>query len=103
MRRIKLLLFRLMGKEPQSVVVTFASGPPELVRKVEAEIRALEPHRRHFTIQPRAGSSWKIYLELRREFRHLRIGIAPVLFTAEASPLRMAGVTNLSVPTGPHQ
>ena len=90
MRWLKLLLFRILGKDPESVVVTFASGAPDLVRKIEEEILALEPNRRHFVVQPRGGSAWKIYLELRREFRHLRIGIAPVLFTEQASPLRLA-------------
>jgi polysaccharide biosynthesis protein PslH len=90
MRRLKLLFFRLMGKDPESVVVTFASGAPDLVRKIEEEIRLLEPHRRHFTIHKRAGSAWRIYLQLRREFRHRRIGIAPVLFADERCPLRLA-------------
>ena len=72
------------------MVVTFASGDPGLAAKMEAEIRAIEPNRRHFVIHNRHGSAWQIYLQLRREFRHLRIGIAPVLFTAEPSPLRLA-------------
>ena len=90
MRRLKLLFFRFLGKEPEAVVVTFATGAPELVRKIEEEIGKLEPGRRHFTVQMRAGSAWQIYLQLRREFRHHRIGIAPVLFTEEACPLRLA-------------
>jgi ribosomal-protein-alanine acetyltransferase len=90
MRRFKLLFFRLLGKDPEAVVITFASGAPELVRRIEQEIRLLEPRRRHFTVPQRAGSPWKIYLQLRREFRHLRIGLAPVLFTEEPCPLRLA-------------
>ena len=90
MRRLKLLYFRLLGKEPESVVVTFATGAPDLVRKIEEEVRRLEPNRRHLTVHKRAGSAWEIFLQLRREFRHLRIGIAPVLFTDEPCPLRLA-------------
>ncbi len=90
MHRLKLLFFRFLGKDPEAVVVTFASGAPDLVRKIEAEIRLLEPKRRHFTVHQRAGSGWRIYLQLRREFRHQRIGIAPVLFTDEPCPLRLA-------------
>jgi len=90
MRALKLLLFRLLGKEPDAVVVTFASGPAELVSQIETEIRELEPGRRHFTVHPRMGSAWTIYWQLRREFRHLRIGIAPVLFTDQPNSMRLA-------------
>ena len=88
--RFKRWLFGLLGKDPEAVVVSFCSGDPVLASAMVEEVRRLEPGRRHFVVQPRPGPAWRIYRELRREFRGRRIGLAPVLFTAEPSPLRAA-------------
>ncbi|HZT30120.1 MAG TPA: glycosyltransferase [Bryobacteraceae bacterium] len=88
--RLKSWLFRLLRKDPEAVVVTFLSGDPALVAKMAAEIRALVPERRHFTVPRQSGSAWQIYRRLRRQFRSYRIGLAPVLFTAEPDSLRLA-------------
>jgi glycosyltransferase involved in cell wall biosynthesis len=86
----KRLLFRLLGKDPDAVVVSFCSGDEALAARMVEEVRGLVPDRRHFVVKPRPGSAWQIWRELRREFRGLRVGLAPVLFTPEPSPLRLA-------------
>jgi glycosyltransferase involved in cell wall biosynthesis len=83
-QQIKRWLFALLGKDPEAVVVTFASGPPQLCRRMAEEVRALEPRRRHFLATP---ENWP---RLKRELRRYRIGLAPVLLTPESSPLRRA-------------
>jgi glycosyltransferase involved in cell wall biosynthesis len=88
--RLKHLIFTLLGKDPEAVIVTFRSGDPALASRMEEEMRRLVPDRRHFTVGPRPGSAWRIYRELRREFRGYRIALAPVLFTEEPSALRLA-------------
>jgi hypothetical protein len=47
-QRLKNWIFRLLGKEADAVIVTFATGPAELCRRMESEVRALVPDRRHF-------------------------------------------------------
>jgi glycosyltransferase involved in cell wall biosynthesis len=81
---LKRWIFALLGKDPDAVVVTFASGPPDLCRRMSDEVRALVPGRRHFLA---TESNWP---ELRRELRPYRIGLAPVLFTSDPHPLRAA-------------
>jgi glycosyltransferase involved in cell wall biosynthesis len=83
-QRLKLLLFRLLGKDPEAVVVTFTTGPEELCRRMHDEVRALEPERRHFLATP---ENWP---RLRQELRRYRIGLAPVLLTREGNALRRA-------------
>jgi glycosyltransferase involved in cell wall biosynthesis len=83
-QRIKALLFRLLGKDPEAVVVSFASGDAELCRRMTEEVRALVPERRHFVA---TAENWK---ELRRELRRHRIGLAPVMLTREGNWLRRA-------------
>ncbi len=89
-QRLKRLLFGILGKDPEGVVVSFCPGDEELAARMVEEVRRLEPGRRHFVVRPRKGSAWRIFLELRREFRRYRIGLAPVLFTGEPSALRLA-------------
>jgi glycosyltransferase involved in cell wall biosynthesis len=81
---LKSLLFRLLGKDPEAVVVTFATGPAELCRRMYDEVRSLVPDRRHFLATP---ENWP---ELRRQLRRCRIGLAPVLLTREPDRLRRA-------------
>jgi glycosyltransferase involved in cell wall biosynthesis len=81
---LKRLLFRLLGKDPEAVVVAFATGPADLCRRMHDEVRALVPDRRHFLATP---ENWP---QLRRELRRYRVGLAPVLLTREPSGLRRA-------------
>ncbi len=83
-QRLKRWIFRLLGKDPEAVVVTFATGDPELCRRMAEEIRSLEPGRRHFFVTP---ENWP---QMRRTLKRYRIGLAPVLLTSETSALRRA-------------
>lgn len=92
-QRLKSLVFRLLGKEPEAVVVSFASGEDELVRRMVDEVRQLVPDRKHVVIkleELRPGPWWSLYLQLRRRLRRYRVGLAPVLFTSTPHPLRLA-------------
>lgn len=93
--KLKKLLFRALGKDPEAVVVSFASGDPALAERMFAEIRELVPDRRHFLVRPEelsAGSALHLYRQLRKRFREFRIGLAPVLLTNDRRhrPLRVA-------------
>ena len=83
-QRLKRWIFGLLGKEPEAVVVTFATGDAELCRRMVEEVRALVPDRRHFVA---TEANWP---ELRRELRRYRIGLAPVMLTRQPSALRRA-------------
>jgi glycosyltransferase involved in cell wall biosynthesis len=83
-QQLKRWIFGLLGKDPEAVVVTFFSGDRELCRRMAEEVRALVPDRRHFVA---TESNWP---ELRRELRHYRIGLAPVMLTRQPSALRRA-------------
>ena len=95
--QLKSLVFHLLGKDPEGVVVSFCTGPPELSRKMVDEIRSLIPGRRHFVvglegIQLDPGGTLSQYRQLKTHFRHLRIALAPVLFAGPSTPLRRAAV-----------
>jgi glycosyltransferase involved in cell wall biosynthesis len=77
-QRLKRWIFGLLGKDPEAVVVTFASGPPDLCRRMHDEIRALVPDRRHFLVTE----------DSRPDLRRYRIGLAPVMFDGRPNPLR---------------
>lgn len=81
---MKQWIFRLLGKGPEAVVVTFCSGDAELCRRMAEEVRALVPDRSHFVATP---ENWDT---LRRELKPYRIGLAPVMLAAESSALRRA-------------
>jgi glycosyltransferase involved in cell wall biosynthesis len=83
-QRLKRWIFGLLGKDPEAVVVTFCSGPPELCRRMAEEVRGLVPDRRHFTA---TRENWP---ELRRQLRRYRIGLAPVMLSGEWNALRLA-------------
>src|SRR6266446_6005982 len=85
MRRLKRWIFALLGKDPEAVVVSFWSGEDSLVLKMIEEIRTLVPDRRHYVVKLEPDEP---YLQLRRAFRHLRIGLAVVLFDGKPHPLR---------------
>jgi glycosyltransferase involved in cell wall biosynthesis len=83
-QRLKQWIFRLLGKDPEAVVVTFCSGNAELCRRMAEEVHSLVPERRHFVA---TDENWA---ELRRQLRKYRIGLAPVMLTHDASALRRA-------------
>ncbi|MEK7403603.1 MAG: GNAT family N-acetyltransferase [Acidobacteriota bacterium] len=103
-QRLKRFIFALLGKDPEAVVVSFLTGEAAPAMAVEAQ--RLIPGRRHFAIRLAAGaevpgatlitlkpgSTWQIWRQLHRAFRRYRIGMAPVLFTADRAfaPLRRA-------------
>ena len=88
---LKRLLFGLLRKNPEAVVVSFASGPPELAARMFEEVQHLVPDRRHFLITP---GEFQGYGQLRARFRPYRIALAPVLFAGSehAAMRRAAGL-----------
>jgi len=109
--RLKSLIFHLLGKDPEAVIVTFCTGPQGLARRMVEEIQALIPDRRHYivteggtddrflpstqppnvshlTLEP--ATAWTHYRRLRTQFRSLRIALAPVLFAGPPTALRRA-------------
>ena len=74
----------MLGKDPDAVVVTFATGPADLCRRMYDEVRSLIPDRRHFLATP---ENWP---QLRRDLRRYRIGLAALLLTREPNALRRA-------------
>jgi ribosomal protein S18 acetylase RimI-like enzyme len=100
---LKALLFGLLGKDPEAVVVTFFSGDERLARRMFEEFRGLVPERRHYVVtldrsltvaaqntdgvtvvllEP--GAAGWLWLQLRRHFRALRVAQAAVLFGPES-------------------
>jgi MFS transporter, ACS family, hexuronate transporter len=67
-QRLKQWIFRLLGKDPEAVVVTFCSGDAELCRRMADEVRTLVPDRRHFVA---TEENWP---KLRRELRNSASG-----------------------------
>jgi len=101
-RALKQFLFRLLGKDPEAIVVTFASDDPNLAARMFAEIQALEPDRRHFLVKPGefpADSSIRIYWQLRNRFRKYRIGLAPVLLGPDRQSRSLRRAAFLLAPT----
>jgi glycosyltransferase involved in cell wall biosynthesis len=78
------LIFRLLGKDPEAVVVAFSTGDAELCRRMAQEIRELVPDRRHFLA---TEENWP---ELRLQLKRYRIALAPVMLTPQPSALRRA-------------
>ena len=79
---LKQFLFRILGKDPEAIVVSFATGDAELAAQMFAEIQRLEPERKHVLVRPDefpAASTLTIYGALRQRFHSNRIGLAPVL------------------------
>ena len=82
--RLKAWLFRLLGKDPEGVVVTFCTGDAGLCRRMVEEVHALVPQSRHFTV---TESNWP---QMRRELRRYRVGLAPVMLNRTPNALRRA-------------
>ena len=83
-QRLKRWIFRLLGKDPEAVVVTFCSGDAALCRRMADEVRSLVPGRRHFVA---TEENWA---EVRGQLRKFRIGLAPVMLGKQPSALRRA-------------
>ena len=99
---LKQFIFKLLGKDPEAIVVTFASGDPELVQRMFAEFQSLVPDRRHFLVDSgefSVKSTLQIYWQLRKRFRAYRIGQIALLLDRDPrySPLRRAAL--LCAPT----
>ncbi|MBL8216716.1 MAG: ribosomal protein S18-alanine N-acetyltransferase [Bryobacterales bacterium] len=89
---LKRLLLRLLGKEEQPIVVSFASGDPHRAETMRAEALRLLPDLRHFVVEAQPGNALALWWRLRRRFAPYRIGMAPVLFdnTPQHRHLRLA-------------
>ena len=83
-QKLKRWICKLLGKDPEAVVVAFCAGDPELCRRMVNEVRALVPDRRHFAA---TEENWP---SLRRELKRYRIGLAPVMLSGPPSALRRA-------------
>jgi glycosyltransferase involved in cell wall biosynthesis len=81
---LKQWFYHLLGKDPDAVIVTFATGDAGLCRRMAEEIRELVPDRRHFLA---TEENWP---ELRIELKRYRIGLAPVMLARQPSALRRA-------------
>jgi glycosyltransferase involved in cell wall biosynthesis len=81
---LKKWLFRILGKDPEAVIVAFQTGNPELCRRMAEEVRRLVPDRRHFLVTP---DNWPVR---QHELRRYRIGLAVVILSPEPNALRRA-------------
>jgi ribosomal protein S18 acetylase RimI-like enzyme/glycosyltransferase involved in cell wall biosynthesis len=93
--RLKQFLFGLLHKDPEAIVVSFATGEPADVARMYDEVRTLEPERRHVLVTPEEltpGSAFQLYQQLRELFKTNRIGLAPLLLNGDKRyrPLRWA-------------
>jgi len=93
---LKKLLFRILGKDPEAIVVSFATGDSQLAERMFDEIQRLEPHRRHILVRPEGGTG---YWSLRRRFRGFRIGLAPLLFDGDRRYRSLRRAAFLLAPT----
>jgi glycosyltransferase involved in cell wall biosynthesis len=81
---LKKWVFRLLGKDPEGVLVTFCTGDAELCRRMAEEVQRLVPDRRHFLA---TDDNWPA---IRQQLRRYRIGLAVVMLTRRRSVLRRA-------------
>jgi ribosomal protein S18 acetylase RimI-like enzyme len=93
---LKKVIFRILGKNPEAIVVSFGTGDPELARRMFDEIQVLEPERRHIFVRPEEAGS---YRSVRRLLRGYRIGLAPVLFDGDSRYRRLRRIAFLVAPT----
>jgi glycosyltransferase involved in cell wall biosynthesis len=75
---LKRFWFGLLGKDPEAVIACFATGAPDKVDAMVAEMRRLVPGRRILVLE--SGS----FLELRQRLSPYRIALAPVLFEGDS-------------------
>ena len=87
--RIKHLLYKLFGKDPEAVVVSFLAGPAPVALGMVEQIRKLVPDREHYAVtlddEPVeiAGVTCLRLSDIDRTLRRKRIGLAPVLYAAD--------------------
>jgi len=93
---LKKFIFRILGKDPEAIVVSFATGDPLVADRMFAEIQALEPRRRHILVRPEEASS---YRSVRRILREYRIGLALVLFDGDGRYRKLRRIAFLLAPT----
>jgi len=93
---LKKIFFRILGKDPDAIVVSFASGDPRLADQMFAEIQSLEPRRRHILVKAEEAAG---YWRLRRRMRGYRIGLAPVLFDGDRRYSNLRRTAFLLAPT----
>lgn len=76
-------IFRLLGKDPEPIVVSFLSGPEPLARGMLREVMELLPDREHWAITDLSIDGVRCIppSEASRALSGKRIGLAPVLFT----------------------
>lgn len=106
---LKRYLFGLLGKDPEAVVVSFATGTEDKVLQMVADARKAMPDRRHYVVgeTPLAipgitfipVGSGSLISELRRKLSHLRIGMAPVLFDGSTRHSALRRAAFLLAPT----
>jgi ribosomal protein S18 acetylase RimI-like enzyme len=93
---LKKFIFRILGQDPEAIIVSFATGDPMLADRMFAEIQALEPGRRHVLVRPEEAGS---YRSVRRLLRGYRIGLAPVLFDGDARYRSLRRIAFILAPT----
>ena len=86
----------MLGKDPEAVVVSVATGDRQLATRMFDEIQALEPGRQHILVQPEEAAG---YWSLRRSLRRYRIGLAPVLFDGDRRYRSLRRIAFLLAPT----
>jgi polysaccharide biosynthesis protein PslH len=79
---LKRAVWKLLGKDPDAVVVSFLAGPEPLARAMLDEVRRLVPDREHFAVTDLQieGVTCIRPDELPGQLRRKRIGLAPTLF-----------------------
>jgi ribosomal protein S18 acetylase RimI-like enzyme/glycosyltransferase involved in cell wall biosynthesis len=91
-------LFRLLGKDPEAVVVSFLSGPEDLARRMVDEVRSLVPDREHYAVvlAPIEIPGVRVVTldEAGDVLRRKRIGLAPFLLNSNSryQPVRRAAL-----------
>jgi glycosyltransferase involved in cell wall biosynthesis len=92
-QQAKRWLFRALGKDPEGVVVTFATGQPDPVEAMRRQMRELVPDRRHLAVD---GGD---YLTIRERLRPFRIAQACVIFDGDAQFDAMRQIAFALAPT----
>jgi len=84
MRRLKELIWRLLGKGPEIAIVSFCTGDADACRRMVEEVHGLLPQHKHFTVKE---ENWD---QVRRELRPYRIGLCAVMLGTSHKALRRA-------------
>ena len=93
-RVLKEWVFRLLGKEPDAIVVSMCAGEAQLCEAMLAEVQSLVPDRRHFAVRLQSDGPLRVEgatllevdptrarQQLRQAFQAYRIGLMPVMWT----------------------